>query len=186
MQKILLGGEIGRGEDSLLIRLAKEISLPLYGVRTIMYPDRTDPKTGGAKIYMYPATADPDAYPDSEENYVGACTGKIREINKDIFRTFGLQLLSDIPTEAAVVVDEIGFFESDVPEYTKRIFEIFEDDHPFLGVLKTRYEDPFLTRVRHYPTISYYQVTKENRESLFEELALTVRSWSVSKNTKKS
>jgi nucleoside-triphosphatase THEP1 len=93
-----------------------------------------------------------------------------------------MQLLSDIPAEAVVVIDEIGFFEEDVPEYTNRIFDILKDDHPFLGVIKTRYEDPFLSSVRHFPTISYYQVTKENRGSLFAQLAPVVRSWKTENN----
>lgn len=179
IRKILLGGDIGRGEESLLVKLAKEISLPIFGVRTLMYDDRIDPKTGGAKVYMYPADVSPEHYPDNEDNYVGACTGKIRNINTDVFRNLGLQLLSNIPEKAAVVIDEIGFFEEDVPEYTDRIFEILKDDHPFLGVIKTRYEDPFLRSVRHFPTISFYQVTKENRDTLFAQLAPVVRSWSI-------
>lgn len=176
-KKILLGGDIGSKEESLLIRLTKEISLPVYGVRTLMYQDRIDPETGGMKVYMYPASVSPGSYTDSEENYVGACTGEIRSIHKDVFRKLGLQLLSGIPEKAAVVIDEIGFFEADVPEYTERVLEILQDDHPFLGVIKTRYEDPFLTRVRNLSTISYFQVTGENRESLFEELAPVVRGW---------
>jgi nucleoside-triphosphatase len=182
IRKILLGGDIGRGEESLLLKLAKEISLPIFGVRTLMYDDRIDPETGGAKVYMYPAAVSPETYPDDENNYVGACTGKTRNINTDVFRNLGMQLLSDIPAEAVVVIDEIGFFEEDVPEYTNRIFDILKDDHPFLGVIKTRYEDPFLSSVRHFPTISYYQVTKENRGSLFAQLAPVVRSWKTENN----
>ena len=126
---------------------------------------------------LYPASVLPDTYPDSEANYVGACTGKKRKINKDVFRKLGLQLLSDIPDKAVVVIDEIGFFEADVPEYTDRVFEILRDEHPFLGVIKTRYEDPFLSAVRSLSTISYFEVTKENREALFDRLAPIVRSW---------
>ena len=68
VRKILLGGDIGAGEDSLLLRLMKEIRMPVGGLRTLMYPDQIDPETGGAKIYLYPITASPDTYPDSEEN----------------------------------------------------------------------------------------------------------------------
>ena len=50
IRKILLGGDIGRGEESLLLKLAKEISLPIFGVRTLMYDDRIDPETGGAYL----------------------------------------------------------------------------------------------------------------------------------------
>ncbi|MBR6357556.1 MAG: hypothetical protein IKR99_05270, partial [Lachnospiraceae bacterium] len=71
IRKILLGGDIGRGEESLLVKLAKEISLPIFGVRTLMYDDRIDPETGGAKVYMYPAAVSPETYPDDENNYVG-------------------------------------------------------------------------------------------------------------------
>lgn len=177
VRKILLGGDIGTGEESLLARLVKEISSPFFGVRTLMYDDRIDPETGGKKVYMYPASVSPRNYPDSLENYVGACTGKVRRINKDVFRKLGMKLLSEIPEGAAVVIDEIGFFEADVPEYTGRIFEILKEDRPFLGVIKTRYEDPFLAAVRHFPSVSYYQVTKENREALFEELAPVIRRW---------
>lgn len=176
-QKILLGGDIGRGEESLLIRLVKEISLPVFGVRTLMYQDRIDPETGGYKVYMYPAAIPPESYPDSEDNYVGACTGKIRNIKKDVFRKLGVQLLSNIPKEAAVVIDEIGFFEADVSEYTDRVFKVLTDEHPFLGVIKTRYEDPFLTQVRNMSSVSYYEVTKDNKETLFAKLAPIVQSF---------
>ena len=177
IRKILLGGDIGRGADSLLFRLQKECRLPIAGVRTQMYQDRIDPATGGYEVYMYPAGVLPEDYPDSEENYVGACTGKIRNINKDVFRNLGVKLLTDIPVAAAVVIDEIGFFEEDVPEYTDRIFEILKDDHPFLGVLKTRYECPFLTAVRTCPGVHFFEVTKENREALFTELSDVIKHW---------
>lgn len=177
IRKILLGGEIGTGKHSLLFRLQQECPLPVAGVRTQMYRDRIDPWTGGFKVFMYPAGVQPEDYPDSDENYVGACTGKIRNINKDVFRKLGVQLLSDIFSQAVVVIDEIGFFEADVPEYTNRIFEILDGDHPFLGVIKTHYEDPFLTAVRSHPNIHYYEITEENRETLFAELVSVVRSW---------
>ena len=178
IRKILLGGDIGNGEDSLLLRLVQEIRLPLAGLRTLMYPNRLDPETGGAKIYLYPINTSPDTYPDSEENYVGSCTGRDRKINKEIFLQLGLQLLSDVPEGAAVIIDEIGFFEEDVEEYTNRIFALLEDSsHPVLAVVKTRYECPFLTKVKTYPGISFYQVTNENREELFETLSAAIRQW---------
>ena len=181
IRKILLGGEIGTGNHSLLFRLQQACPLPVAGVRTVMYHDRIDPSTGGFQVYMYPAAILPEDYPkacpDSELNYVGACTGKIRHINKEVYRKLGVQLLSDIPADAAVVIDEIGFFEADVPEYTDRIFEILKDDHPFLGVIKTRYEDPFLTAVRSHPNIHYYEVTEENRETLFVKLSTIIKTW---------
>lgn len=186
IRKILLGGEIGTGKHSLLFRLQQECPLPVAGVRTQMYRDRIDPETGGFQVYMYPASVSPETYPDSDDNYVGACTGKIRKINKDIFRKLGLQLLSDIPEGAVIVMDEIGFFEADVPEYTNRIFEILQDDHPVLGVVKTHYEDPFLTEVLHHPEIHYYEVTEENRESLFEELSAVVKGWQAAAGCKKT
>ena len=178
IHKILLGGKIGSGEDSLLLRLMKEIRLPLAGLRTLLDPEQIDPENGGAKIYMYPITADPDAYPDSEENFVGACTGQSRNINHDTFRNLGVLLLSDLPMNAAVIIDEIGFFEEDVEEYTNRIFTLLEDpDHPVLAVVKTRYECPFLTKVKSYPGTSFYQVTEENREELFDLLSAAIRNW---------
>lgn len=176
-KKILLGGEIGTGKHSLLFRLQQACPLPVAGVRTVMYRDRIDQETGGAKIYLYPASVAPETYPDSEENYVGACTGRIRHINKETFRKLGLKLLTDIPKDAAVVIDEIGFFEADVPEYTSRIFALLQGTHPILAVVKTHYEDPFLTAVRTHPDIQYYEVTKENRETLYEELSALVRKW---------
>lgn len=178
VRKILLGGDIGKGEDSLLLRLMKEIRLPLAGLRTLMYPDQIDPETGGAKIYLYPINTSPDTYPDSEENYVGSCTGKTRLINQNVFRNLGVSLLSELPTDAAVVIDEIGFFEEDVTEYTERIFALLEDpSHPVLAVVKTRYECPFLTKVKTFPGTSFYQVTEENREELFETLSAAIRQW---------
>ena len=178
IRKILLGGDIGTGEDSLLLRLMKEIPLPLAGVRTLMYQDRIDPDTGGAEIYLYPITASPDSYPDSVENFVGSCTGRNRKINQDVFRNLGVSLLSDIPEDAVVIIDEIGFFEEDVTEYTDRIFSLLDDPaHPVLAVVKTRYECPFLTKIKTYPGTSFYQGTQENREDLFSSLSEIVRTW---------
>ena len=178
IRKILLGGDIGKGEDSLLQRLMKEIRLPIVGLRTLMYPNRIDPETGGMKIYLYPITASPDTYPDSEENYIGSCTGRNRKINQEVFLQLGLQLLSDVPDGAVVIIDEIGFFEEDVEEFTERIFALLEDpSHPVLAVVKTRYECPFLTKVKTYPGTSFYQVTEENREELFETLSAAVQQW---------
>ncbi len=177
IRKILLGGDIGTGKDSLVDALLKVTPLPVTGLRTIRLNDEIDPETKGAMIYMYPANVSFSDYPKNEENNIGSCTGRVRRIHPHVFRELGMKLLSDIPDNHVIVIDEIGFFEADVKEYTDRIFEILKGENFVIAVVKTRYEDPFLSAVKNDPDAHYFDVKKENRQKLLDSLSGVVRTW---------
>ena len=79
--------------------------------------------------------------------------------------------------EDILVMDEIGFLESEAMHFRETVLRAFERKGPVLAVIKERYDVPFLNEIRALPGTILFTVTPENREELYLKLREIVRSW---------
>ena len=189
--KILLGGLPGSGKSYLLKRLINVIresnggKLKTAGFCTKLYVDQGDEcrmrteshgKSAGDRfrLYMFPADKEAEDQNLNEEYLLGEFTEGDKRVNADRFRTYGVSLLSDIPEDALVIMDEIGTFEQNVTEFTDKVFEVLSGPNPVLAVVKEREGSDFLAKVRTFPGTLFYNVTEENRDELAELLQVIV------------
>lgn len=168
MKKIMLTGKIGVGKTTLLYRLLSIIhhDKKIYGFCT-------EKSTAGDKhcdigqVYIYPAAS---IKIKSQINCVAELTGNKKfTVHTEIFETIGVQLLSDIPKGSIIIMDEIGFLESNAPKFSSKIKEIINDDYTVLGIIKP-IKTPLLDYIRSSPNINMFTITQANRDIVFEKI----------------
>lgn len=183
IKKILIGGEKQVGKTFLVQRLVSELrnrGKQIKGYCTYMQRDIIDKANNGFNIYMHPACVAIENRKETEENCIGSSNGKERIINEKIFADLGVRLLANIKKDDVVIMDEIGFFEADVKEFTDKVCELIENENTVIAVVKEKYDNEYINKVRAYKdredTI-FVQVTEESREEVFTELEKIVKEW---------
>ncbi len=69
-----------------------------------------------------------------------------------VFESLGVALLCQLSADALVLMDELGFMESQAPAFCRRVLEVLDSGARVLGALKNR-STPFLDAVRAHPNV---------------------------------
>ncbi len=171
MQKrhILITGERGIGKSTLVNKLLETCGVPIYGYRTKNVVCDSD---GQRRVYIYPVS-DNVQY-NTEEN----CVAAARENNgsrgmasyPQVFDRLGVEYLSQRKENGLIVMDELGFLETDASVFCQKVLECLDGDIPVLAVVRLHKDTWFLNRVRSHPNAELYTVTLENRDVLYDVL----------------
>lgn len=170
MSAFLVTGAVGVGKTTLLRRVidACVSDREIYGFRTEkVSPAENAGETG--KVFIYPATSPPDrdtAHCVAEILEGGSCVP-----HTEIFETLGAALLSDIPSGAIVMMDELGFLEKAAPKFCEKVLEVISGDFLILGAIKPL-STPFLDAVRKHPAVTLFEITELNRDEVSDEMML--------------
>lgn len=160
---VLIVGEIGIGKSTLINELLQNVRQPVFGFRT----EKTKwDASGNTKVHIHPASGE-KIY--SDENVVGVGTSKDAQACVDVFDTLGVRLLTNIPAESVVLMDELGFIESNAPIFCNAVTRILDGSHFALAAVKTK-STPFLEKVRSHQDALVYTITIDNRDSLYEQI----------------
>ena len=169
---ILLTGEIGAGKSTLARRLLTHTKRPLYGFVTERIPINVH---GVACTYIHAANARERNY--TQHNLVGYYDGKAGHALPAVFDSVGVPLLS-AASDGLLLMDELGFFESDATCFCNCVLRAFDASIPILAVVKAR-QTPFLNEVRAHQNARLFTVTPENRDALYEELVRLIATWNT-------
>ncbi len=167
----MIGGERGAGKSTLIARLLEENTRPVYGFVTRM---TAADETGFHQIYMHPASGTPLTY--GEENHIGDCDSRIHNVNPQVFDNLGTEYLKH-RDDGLIVMDELGFMETNSPDFCASVLSCLDGDVPVLATVKARFDVPFLDQIRSHPNAVFYEITKGNREELYETLLPVIRNW---------
>lgn len=173
-QHILICGERGVGKSTLISHLLETNALPVYGFITKKLPAD---ETGFHPIYIHPAGQSVAAREWTNDNLIGTCDSKIHNIRLETFNTLGVQYLSQAQPGGVVVMDELGFMESQADAFVKAVFAALDGDIPVIAAVKARFDVPFLNQVRAHPNATVYSITAENRDALTETLTARILNW---------
>ena len=171
MKHILLYGGRRSGRSAMIRALLKGSDAPIYG-----YETRTlcTNEHGYHEIYLFPygaAATDP-----GEHCHVGDCNTKQRVIFPEVFNTAGVSRLSfDRP--GILVMDEIGFMESEASIFCDRVIECLNGEEPVIAAVRTGISTPFLERVRACENAYHIDMQPQNFQMIYRELLPVVRSW---------
>ena len=83
-------------------------------------------------------------------------------------------LEKSVKNKDIIILDELAF-ENNSKDLNIKIYELLDSDKIILGTLKD-YDCEFLNNIRKRNDISLIEVTKENREKIFDELAKTINN----------
>lgn len=93
----------------------------------------------------------------------------------DSFEEFGSRLLERAQEDLNyIMMDELGRFEKNAPNFQKAVMQCLDGDHHVLGVLQDT-QNPFIDKVRERQDILLITVDKKNREDLVEEVIAALK-----------
>ena len=94
-----------------------------------------------------------------------------------MFDTLGREYLEDTQGCEVIVMDELGFMESEAYAFRSAVLRALDSDVPVLAAVKDKQGVPFLQQVRQHPQAEVFAINAENREELFARLLPLVKDW---------
>lgn len=151
------------------------VRLPVFGYETRTV--RTNDK-GFHEIYLFPyGNKDLAA---SGEHHVGDCNTRERVLYPSISDTFGVQYL-EIREPSVLVMDEIGFMETEAEHFCQTMLERLHGKVPVLAAVRAGMEAPFLWQVLACEDVLLVETEPERFDSIYQSLAPVVMEWNRKK-----
>lgn len=165
MKNIFINGNRGIGKSTLIRKLLADYdSMPVYGFVT---KKEAPDENGDCSVYIHSASAVQRFY--SEKNLIGTCNNCHGKAIPLTFDNYGLQLLSDIPNNSLVIMDEIGFFESKAFAFQKKVMDILKSDCLVLAAIKDK-PNEFLDKLKNLENTDIFDIEIENRNELYFQI----------------
>lgn len=82
-------------------------------------------------------------------------------------------MLTGIPENSAVIMDELGFLENESPEFCNAVLRIFNGNYNVIAAIKTQ-DTPFLSVLRSHSRTTIYYLEREKRDEVYKELKKTI------------
>ena len=166
---IFLTGERNIGKTTLINRIIDELpgDQKIGGFRTFKSGEFAP---GKSYILMAPADGDMEAFRVALMDK----TGPSYEAYPEAFDTGGVEILERCGGSDLILMDELGFMETDSYKFQEKIMDILDGYIPVLGAIKPK-ENRFLDRVRNHPKVRVIEVTESNRNQLHNEITKLLR-----------
>lgn len=162
---VFITGERGVGKTTLIHKLVQKLPKEkCYGFYTEkVSPDGKWGEVGEIEMFSARET-------NGERHCLAKLYGKGKhDIYSEVFENYGVSLLEDIPNGSFVIMDELGFLESQSPQFCQKVLEVLDQDVKVFGVIKPK-SLPFLDAIRNHPNVKVYTLTEENCDALTKEL----------------
>lgn len=159
---ILLTGKYNIGKTTLLKRLLDELNLEYSGYTSSAIEE--DKAIIGFKM---------NAMDEQNESFTIGIkdTPFTCQPVTEAFEKKGTNLLkrSLEKTKSVIILDELGFLESEAHNFQKAVFDCFDSPQLVIGILKGR-NTPFLMAIRAREDIHFFNVTDFNHEKVYLEI----------------
>lgn len=165
MNNILLGGPIRIGKSTILAKVRRHVEGPIGGFVT----ERET--SNNIQTFSIKSLSTGQLYPFARIN--------LKNLDKDINKTVFKEVLPDLLTKdlescKTIFLDELGFMEKDIEEFTSKIYQILDSDLLVLAVVKD-FDCEFLNRIRQREDSVYLKVRQDNREFLPSKILQLIR-----------
>ena len=171
VKHILLCGSRRTGRSSMVRKLTEASGLPLCGFMTRTLNKRED---GYHEIYMFPYGA--QELRASEDCHIGDCNTRERVIHNEVFNTLGVKLLEPKPG-AVLVMDEVGFMESQADAFCDAVIARLGSDTPVIAAVRTSIDTPFIQKVLASENALVVRMDPARFDDIYAELLPVVSSW---------
>jgi len=169
---IFLTGERGVGKSTLLNKIISDIigrkAVDVGGFCTVAGEKQAD---GYEYIYIVPysrASQQDVALHQDKTPPVGA---RKKGGFPEAFNKYGVEKLrATLESDPMIIImDELGFMESDAFEFQKMVMNILDGEIPVFGVIKPR-QTSFLDHIRERDDVRIIEVTTDNRDDMADEI----------------
>ncbi len=163
---LFLTGNVQVGKSTIVQKILEEYRGTVGGFRTVLGPLTED---GGSDVFMIDATETKELG-CRPENLVARRIGTTKyEGYPEAFDRIGMALLDAAKSKELIVMDELGFMESEAYGFQQAVMDCLDGNTPILGVVKPA-NTPFLEQVhKHFHTVLFH-VTEQNRDHVLEEI----------------
>jgi len=132
--------------------------------------------SAGTNIYMRPAGNGGEKEKFHIAGFDEGSGGLICDVQ--IFEQEGVRLLNESRDSELIIMDELGFLESNAPKFKQAVFNVILGNIPVFGVMRLG-DVPWHAEIKRCPSVTLYDVNMENRSTLPQELAALLRSCSL-------
>ena len=161
---IFLTGDIQVGKSTIIRKFIIQANLSADGFMTFW-----DDADNGRSLYISPYGVD---IPANERRLLtNVCKNRppLWEKTKHVFDEYGAEILDNAGKRDVIVMDELGFMESEAFIFQSAVMRHIERAVPVVGVIKPC-QSEFLDTIRSHPNVSVFEVTENNRDAAFERL----------------
>ena len=169
---IFLNGDVQIGKSTIINKVIEKLNIPYKGFMTYGADYKDD---GSSVVYISPA----DNLNDKTIAALRYGSGHLKmKVNKEAFEIKGVEILkeslnSDIDL---VLMDEIGFMESNFDGFKNAVRSLLDSDKNILGVVRNK-DTEFLNEIRNHASVQVVEVNKGNRNDLPETLVNMLRGF---------
>ncbi|MGN1001781.1 MAG: nucleoside-triphosphatase [Oscillospiraceae bacterium] len=169
---VFLTGDIQVGKSTMIRKVYRR--LPGVSLGGFLTQKHQTVDTEPPSVYLLPVTGEPSFSP---ENRVGICrtAGGGPRAFPEVFDRLGAALLDGSADAQLLLMDEIGRMERDAAVFSQKVLTLLDSGRPILGVVRKEGDTPLLRAVRAHPKVRLLEVTRENRDTLAEEVLRLVR-----------
>ncbi len=170
MRHIVLQGERGAGKSYLIRKLVQETGLVPGGYLTRAV---FNAREGYREVLMYPASCLLESGDQDEAArwYGRVCGIALRgggRVFPEVFAGYGKELLESAGDKKIIVMDEIGFMETDIKPFTEAVLSVFAGDIPVIAAIKARdITTPFLDAVRRHEKTELIELAEGSRDEAY-------------------
>jgi len=161
---IFVTGDLHVGKSTLIQRVLNNLPLvKILGFKTSRYFQNK--KLAGFYLEDFSRL-----HREEQKAFIGRCVNDNYWVSiPETFDTLGVEILQNCLREQPdlIVMDELGFFENDAKIFQKQVFDILASSIPVIGVLKKK-QTPFLDQIRKRKDVKVFEVTRENRDRMYE------------------
>ncbi len=169
MKHLFLTGRIQVGKSTLLQRW-----LARTDVRTGGFFTKKEPERDGC-IYVHILRAgNDDSFRD--DNILFDCLHRNKKDAVARFNRLGTAYLEKTDSCQLIIMDEIGYMETEAEDFKKAVIRILDGSVPVIGVLR-KDSSPFIDSIKSRPDVTVIEVTEENRDELAKTLPGILKSF---------
>ncbi len=164
---IFLTGEIQIGKSAVRKKVCQRLNSAHF--RGFITEKHMMPDGEAPSVYIFPVNG---AREYRSENRVGiGCSPTAKaQAFPAVFDLRGIEILRDAQDGDLILMDEIGKMESGAPLFSARILQLLSQNTPILGVVRKEGNTPLLNAVRTHPNVKLIEITKENRDTIADEI----------------
>lgn len=160
----LIVGEQGVGKSTLIQKVRKKLDLFETGFETVREKKLIEER--GIPLFIYRIGSPRIQCRDN----LAAFVGPDRKTSfPAAFERCASWLAEDAKRSELIVMDELGFLESEAPGFCESVLEILDADTPVIAAVKPQ-NTPFLKSVREHRNARVFQINRFNRNDLTEEV----------------